>query len=190
MMTAVSLLERVRAGNDPAAWRRLDDLYRPLIRRWVQRDAALRDEFDDVVQEVMTVLVRELPRFHRERTGSFRRWLRTVTHNRVLASRQKHRRDRAGGDDGPLAQLADPNSELSRIWDVEHDQHILRRLLELLETDPPFEVKTIQAFRLVFFEENKPADVAAKLGLSVNTVLLAKSRVLKWLREESADFLK
>src|SRR5437867_3897127 len=98
METAVSLLDRLRDGNDPAAWQRLDDLYRPLIHRWILRDAALRNDADDVVQDVMTVLVRELPRFQRERTGSFRRWLRNVTHHRVLASRQKIRRDRAAGD--------------------------------------------------------------------------------------------
>src|SRR4051794_20857840 len=133
METNVSLLDRLRGGADPAAWQRLDDLYRPWVRRWVVRDAVLRDDADDVVQDVMGVLVRELPRFQRERTGSFRRWLRTVTHHRVLAFRQKHRRERAAGDDGPLAQLADPDSDLSRLWDREHDQHVLRRLLELLD---------------------------------------------------------
>ena len=149
MDTAVSLLDRLRDGTDQAAWRRLDGLYRPLIRRW----------------------------------------LRTVTHHRVLAFRQKRRERAAGDDGGPLAQLADPNSELSRLWDQEHDQHVLRRLLELLEFDPPFEGATIRAFRLVFFEERKPAEVAATLGLTPNAVLLAKSRVLKWLRQESGDLL-
>src|SRR5438045_1345453 len=125
MDTAVSLLDRLRDGTDQAAWRRLDSLYRALIRRWVLRDAALRDDADDIVQDVMGVLLRELPRFRRERTGSFRRWMRTVTHNGAMAVRQK-RRERGAGDasgEGPLAQLADPNSELSRFWDQEHDQH-------------------------------------------------------------------
>jgi RNA polymerase sigma-70 factor (ECF subfamily) len=189
METAVSLLDRLRTGTDSAAWQRLDDLYRPLIHRWILRDAVLRNDAEDVVQDVMSVLVRELPRFHRERTGSFRLWLRTITHNRVLAFRHKSARQRAAGDDGALAQLADPNSELSRLWDREHDEFVLRRLLELLESDPPFEKITIRAFRMVFLEERTPADVAASLGISINSVLLAKSRILKWLRQESGDFL-
>src|SRR5437667_9006472 len=183
METAVSLLDRLRDGGDRKAWQRFDDLYRPLIHRWIMRDAALRDDAEDVVQDVMSVLVRELPQFRRERTGSFRRWLRTITHHRVLAFRNKTGRER--GDDGALAELADPNSELSRHWDREHDDYVLRRLLELLDSDPPFERTTIRAFRVVFLEGRKPAEAAAELGLSTNSVLLAKSRVLKWLRQQS-----
>src|SRR5205823_9698156 len=39
-----------------------------------------------------------------------------------------------------LDQLADPGSALSRIWDEEHDRHVLHRLLELIE--PEFEPAT------------------------------------------------
>jgi RNA polymerase sigma-70 factor (ECF subfamily) len=193
MDTPVSLLERLRDGTDQEAWRRLDELYRPLICRWVLRDPTLRDDADDLAQEVMAVLVRELPDFRRQRVGSFRRWLRLVTHNQVQTFRRKHRnRPRAVGEapeDDPLAQLADPNSELSRLWDQEHDCHVLRRLLELLESDSQFEPATLQAFRLVVFDDAKPAVAAGQLGLSVNAVLLAKSRVLKRLRQESEGLL-
>jgi len=188
METAVSLLDRLRDGSDRKAWQRFDDLYRPLIHRWILRDSALRDDAEDVVQDVMSVLVRELPAFQRERPGSFRRWLRTVTYHRVLASRNKAGREQVAAEN-TLAQLADPNSALSRLWDREHDEYVLRRLLELLDSDPPFEHSTIRAFRSVFFEGRKPTEAAAELGLSTNSVLLAKSRVLKWLRQQSSDFL-
>jgi RNA polymerase sigma-70 factor (ECF subfamily) len=151
MDKSVSLLDGLRGGPAPAAWPRLDDLYRPLIRRWALRDAALYGDADDVLQEVMAVLVRELPHFRREHLGSFRRYLRTVTHNRVLASRRK-RREFADGD-GPLAQLADPNSELSRLWNHEHDRHVFCRLRELLATESPFEPATVRVFRMVVLEE-------------------------------------
>ena len=35
MQTSASLLERLRTAPDDVSWRRLDDLYRPLIRRWL-----------------------------------------------------------------------------------------------------------------------------------------------------------
>jgi RNA polymerase sigma factor (sigma-70 family) len=188
METSVSLLERLRAApDDEAAWRRLDDLYRPLLLRWLRRDPRLGGEAEDLAQEVMHVLVRELPGFHRQRNGSFRRWLRTVTAHRV----QAHHRARQGRpaalgsplEECPLAQLADPHSELSRLWDQEHDRHVLRRLLELIE--PQFEPMTLAAFRRVVFDEVSPADVAKELGVSVSAVYLAKSHVLKRLREEA-----
>jgi hypothetical protein len=59
----------------------------------------------------------------------------------------------------PLAQLQDPNSELSLLWDQEHDRHVLRRLLELIE--PMFEDTTLAAFRRVVFDEMGAAQAAA-----------------------------
>jgi RNA polymerase sigma factor (sigma-70 family) len=189
--TSASLLERLRAGRDDAAWRRLDDLYRPLIRSWLRRDPTLGEEADDVVQEVMSVLVRELPVFQRQRTGSFRRWLRTVTAHR-LAAHYRSRKSRpvalgAPQEECPLVQLADSRSELSRMWDDEHDRFVLRRLMDLIA--PQFEPTTLAAFRRVVFDEVAPAQAAEELGLSLNAVLLAKSRVLGRLRQEAEGLI-
>ena len=88
---------------------------------------------------------------------------------------------------GRLDELEDPQSALSRLWDVEHDRHVARRLLALLE--PQFEAATLAAFRRVVLEGRKPAEAAAELGVSVNAVLLAKSRVLRRLRQEAGEML-
>ena len=191
METSTSLLERLRGAPDEAAWRQFDDLYRPLIRRWLRRDPSLMEEAEDIVQDIMHVLVCELPSFHRQRNGSFRRWLRTVTAHRVLAyHRARHNRPLALGcplEESPLAQLNDPKSELSQLWDQEHDRHVLRRLLELVE--PMFEPKTLAAFRRVVFDEMPPAKVAEELGLSVSAVYIAKSHVLNKLRQEAEGLI-
>ena len=191
METSASLLERLRTAPDETAWRRLDDLYRPLIRRWLQRDPTLGEEAEDVVQEVMSVLVRELPGFQRQRTGSFRRWLRTVTAHR-LAAHYRSRRGRpqalgAPPEESPLTQLADPNSELSRLWDEEHDRYVLRRLMDLIE--PRFEPSTLAAFRRVALDGASAEQAADELGLSVGAVWLAKSRVLSRLRQEAEGLI-
>jgi RNA polymerase sigma-70 factor (ECF subfamily) len=191
MGTSASLLERLRSAPDEAAWRRLDDLYRPLVRRWLLRDPTLGEDANDLVQDVMEVLVRELPGFRRQRTGSFRLWLRTVTAHRLAAHyRARKNRPRALGaapEECPLAQLADPNRELSRRWDEEHDRHVLRRLMELVE--PMFEPSTLAAFRRVAYDGVAPARAAEELGLSLNAVLLAKSHVLSRLRQEAEGLI-
>ena len=191
METSASLLERLRAAPDEAAWRRLDDLYRPLIRRWLERDPSLGTEAEDVVQEVMSVIVCELPGFQRQRPGSFRRWLRTVTAHRLAAYyRSRQNRPQAMGslrDECPLTDLADPNSELARQWDEEYDRYVLRRLMELIE--PMFEPNTLAAFRRVAYDGVAPAQAAEELGLSLNAVLLAKSRVLSRLRREAEGLI-
>ena len=61
--TSKSLLAKARNCSDQAAWRRLTELYEPLIERWARPHVAQRADAEDVVQEVMTTLVRELPRF-------------------------------------------------------------------------------------------------------------------------------
>lgn len=185
--TPVSLLERLRERPDPESWRRLVDLYTPLIHGWLRRHSVQPSDADDLVQEVLGVMLRELPRFHYDPgRGSFRSWLRQVTVNRLRAFWQA-RRSRpvaAGGSDflKMLEQLDDPGSGLSQLWDREHDRHVTRRLLEHIR--PDFEPTTWRAFERQVLDGVKPAVVAGELGVSVNAVFIAKSRVLRRLRRE------
>jgi RNA polymerase sigma-70 factor (ECF subfamily) len=190
--TSASLLERLRQRSDAAAWKRLVEVYTPLIEGWLRRHGVQPEDSADLVQEVLGVLLRELPHFrHNQRPGAFRCWLRTITANRLRAF-WKGRQSRpvaAGGPDAleQLAQLADPDSALSRLWDQEHDRHVLQRLLRLIE--PEFAPATWEAFRRLTLEDGRAADVARELGVTVNAVLLAKSRVLRRLRQEARGLI-
>ena len=183
-VTSLSLLERLRRDPTSADWERLYSVYRPLIRVWIDRVPGLRDEADDVAQDVMVILVREIPGFERQREGSFRAWLRKVTANRVREHwRQRARQPRSPETESYLSHLEDPASGLAGEWDREHDRHVFHRLEEVIR--PDFEESTWLAYRR-FAVEGKPADqVAAELGLSRNAVILAKSRVLRRLRQEA-----
>jgi RNA polymerase sigma-70 factor (ECF subfamily) len=185
--TSFSLLNRLRLQPDAESWRRLVDLYTPLIHGWLRRHAVPSADADDLTQEVMAVVVRELPQFkHNQQRGAFRNWLRTITVHRLrVLWRARQTRPIATGDSDflkMLDELEDPGSTLSRAWDLEHDQHVARRLMALVE--PHFEPATWQAFRRVVMDGLKAAVVAAELRMSVNSVLLAKSRVLSRLRQE------
>ena len=189
--TSVSLLNRLKgAPPDASDWGRLHDIYLPLITRWLRRIPGLGDESDDLAQEVFVVMVRELPRFERQRQGSFRAWLRQVAVNKVRKFRkQLGRKPVAGMDltDGFLDRLAEPNSELAREWDLDHDRHVFQKLLAIVQ--PDFQPNTWEAFRRFAIDGHPAAEVAAQLGLNVNSVLQAKSRVLKRLREEAGELL-
>ncbi len=191
--TSASLLQRLRTSSDDAAWNQLVRLYEPFIRRWLN-DPSLIADADDLAQDVLAILVREMPRFDRRRLGSFRAWLRTITVNRA---REYWRKQRAGLCERPegsaeaagrLSQLADPASGLSRQWDAEHDAHVARKLMDLLE--PEFTSPTWAAFLRQVVDGESAATVAAEMGMTVNAVLLAKSRVLRRLREEAAELLE
>lgn len=185
--TPLSLIDRIRFQADSQSWKRLVDLYTPLIERWLAQHSAPVSDRDDVIQEVLSVIIRELPRFeHNGRRGAFRCWLRGITVNRLRACwRARDNHPVATGDSDfnmMLDQLEDPDSCLSRIWDEEHDRHVARQLLKQIEND--FEPQTFKAFCLLTLDGEKAAAVASATGMSVNAVLLAKSRVLRRLRQE------
>ncbi len=179
--TPASLLHRLReAAPDASAWRQFDAIYRPLLTGWLRCYALQPHDADDLVQEILQSAASELPHFRYDPArGNFRGWLRQVMVNRLREFWRTQKRDRAFVE--PLIEeLQDPSSELSQRWDREHDQHVLNVLLAQLE--PDFAPPTWQAFqRLLAGEE--PKAVAAALGLSMNAVFLAKSRILKRLRD-------
>src|SRR5262245_7790739 len=94
--TPPSLLEQLRQPADAAAnrraWERFVQLYTPLLFHWAQRLGAHGPDADDLVQNVFTILVRQLPQFRYEPGRKFRGWLWTVTANKW----REHQRRRAG----------------------------------------------------------------------------------------------
>jgi RNA polymerase sigma-70 factor, ECF subfamily len=189
--TSKSLLARAGEGSDQA-WCRLMEVYQPLIGRWVRPHVAQAADAEDVVQDVLTALVVDLPHFaHSQRPGAFRAWLRAITVHRLRRYWEKRGGQRAVTGDpkqcDALTQLADPASDLSRAWDEEHDRHITRTLLESIRLE--FQPATWRAFQRQVQDGCPAAVVAEELGLSVNAVLIAKSRVLKRLREKAAGLV-
>jgi RNA polymerase sigma-70 factor (ECF subfamily) len=187
----MSLLERARGGVNQA-WDRLFDLYQPLIFNWLRRQCLPHHAAEDLTHEVLLVVYRELGGFaHPGVPGAFRGWLRGITANRARAywKAGKYHPPAAGGSDfqAVIEQLEDPHSELSQRWAREHDEHILRRLLDLLEGE--FEAKTLQAFRRQVLDGIAAEQVAAELGMTVGAAYVAKSRVLARLRKEAEGLL-
>jgi RNA polymerase sigma-70 factor (ECF subfamily) len=184
--TPISLLERLRLRPDPSSWQRLVDLYAPLIARWLRSLGVQAVDAEDLTQETLATLVREMPRFqHNLRPGAFRRWLRGIVLNRLRTFRRIRQPIPAGSDpslEQTLDLLEEPGSSLSRRWDEEHDQHVVRRLLKLIE--PVFEPATWRAFHMVVLESKTTQEAAAALSLSSNAVRIAKSRVLARFRQE------
>ena len=81
-----------------------------------------------------------------------------------------------------LVNRQDLNNDLERLWENEHDAWVARTLLELLE--PEFTASHWQAFTRQVMDGRPAAQVAGELGMSVNAVLIAKSRVLRRFRDE------
>lgn len=185
--TSLSLLRRA-ADDESESWNRLVDLYQPLLRRWVSAFQIQPADAEDLVQDVLATVAVDLPAFrHNRRAGAFRTWLRRILTNRArnwLRSRQN--RPLVTGTSSfheQLEQLADDQSELSRLWDQEHNEHVIRRLTKAVERR--FEPKTWRAFCRLVLDAASPHEVAAELNMSLSSVYVAKSRVLSALRQEA-----
>jgi RNA polymerase sigma-70 factor (ECF subfamily) len=191
METSASLLDRLAAQPSNADWQRLHALYAPLLCTWLRRAGVPPTDADDLVQEVMVVVFREIGKFEPRGPGAFRGWLRTILANRVRNYfRGRQHRPTATGDSAfqdKLAELDSPDTALSQLWDREHDQHVARQLLKIVEVD--FTPPTWRAFWCQVVDGLPAAQVAQELGLSLNAVVLAKGRVLRRLREEIRGFV-
>jgi RNA polymerase sigma-70 factor, ECF subfamily len=190
-VTSSSLLVRVKSLNQ-AAWERLIGLYNPLVYRWCRRSQLQGPDAIDIGQEVFAAVFRKIGEFQHGRPGSFRKWLRTITRNKVTDFlRRQQRHVEAAGGSSALMRLQEVPEEVNDDGDIvpaKVDKAILfQRALQLVQCE--FEERTWQAFWRVIVEDEKPAAVAKELAMSRNAVYLAKSRIIRRLREEYSELL-
>jgi RNA polymerase sigma-70 factor (ECF subfamily) len=194
--TSATLLGRVqRGGNDDDAWGRFVALYRPLVFKWCSDGGRQPSDAEDVCQEVFRAVSGAIGTFeHGRNGGTLRGWLRRITTN--AAADWGRRRNKgeplgAGGSDAHADMLAVPAPSADDTEDEAttraEERMLLRQAVMGILTD--FQPQTRDIFCRVVVDRETPADVARALGVKDHVVYLAKSRVLKRLREEYADLI-
>jgi RNA polymerase sigma-70 factor (ECF subfamily) len=184
--TSASLLEKLKLPQAEAAWSRFAQLYTPLFFFWARRLGLQEQDAADLVQDVFTVLIKTMPAFSYDQSKSFRSWLRTIFHNK-WRERNRHtsRPAVAGGSAVDEIPCAD---EVLALSEIEFQQQLTVRALELMQAE--FQPTTWRACWEHVVCGREPAEVAKELGITVNAVYLAKSRVLRRLRQELAGMLE
>jgi RNA polymerase sigma-70 factor (ECF subfamily) len=185
MTTPPSLLERLRRSPEQAAWERFVDLYTPLLFAWANRLGLTGHDAADLVQDLFAVLVEKLPQFEYDGRKSFRAWVKTILLN-LWRNRQRRRAKERLVAGHPLEELAG-DAESAAFEEAEYRRHLVRRILDLMQAE--FQPVTWKACWEYVVEDRPAAEVAARLGITVNAVYLAKSRVLRRLREELEGLL-
>src|SRR5262249_28584710 len=127
--TRHSLLLRAQIGEEEA-WKDLTDLYRPLIIGWLNRQGVPAIDLEDLSQDVLLSVVKNLPAFeHSGNRGAVRPGRRTVRGRpRTDYGGAVSASPAAGGGGAATAalpQIAAPDSDLNRQWDEEHDRYVL-----------------------------------------------------------------
>jgi RNA polymerase sigma-70 factor (ECF subfamily) len=185
--TSPTLVDRLKR-HDPEGWRRHVQLYGPLIYRWCRRGRLGPEDAADVAQEVFRTVAARIQDFRRDRPGdSFRGWLWTITRHKIgdHLRRLQRQPSAAGGSDAHMGLLNLPE----RLPDDEEAaadfSALVHRAMDLVRAE--FAERTWQAFWRTAVEGRTATDVAGELGVTPDAVRMAKSRVLRRLREELPD---
>jgi RNA polymerase sigma-70 factor (ECF subfamily) len=117
---------------------------------------------------------------YRPERGRFRDWLGTIVRQKLARFWGKKARGAGGEEEGPfdLAGAPEPDAE----WGSEFNAHVLQ--VAMARVRPQFEEPTWRAFELAWCDNRTAEEAARELGLSIDKIYVAKSRVLKRLREE------
>lgn len=180
--THASLLARLGDGGDSTVWAEFCDRYEQLIRGFVRRQGIVGADADDVVQDVLLGLTRALPGFvYDPAKGKFRSYLKTAVLHAIFARSRQKRPVRALGE-GSTADVAGPEeSQSEQMWEDEWRQYHLRLAMRTIRAQ--FSASDLAAFDAYVGAGRDAAEVAADLGISLDRVYQAKSRILKRLGE-------
>src|SRR5690606_397532 len=121
--------------DDEAAWRRLEERYRILLFRFARQQGLPETDAQDLAQETMIVLARQLrTREYDPARCRFRTWLYRIAVRRVIDWRRRQKRAEAlkvvevGNGADPIS-----TSEAEAIWDREWNRSLVEAAIRQLQ---------------------------------------------------------
>ena len=187
-VTRESLIGRLVDLDDRVRWQEFFETYWRLIYR-VARKAGLGDaEAQDVVQETVITVAKNISKYERE-AGSFKGWLLHITRWRIADQFRKRAPGGGGARARPRAgtatieRIPDPDGiDLEAAWQQEWEGNLLGAALERVKrkVDP----RHYQIFDCAVLKEWSAAKVAKELGVNIAQVYLVKHRVAGMVKKE------
>ena len=177
LTTHTELLQKLKNEGDATAWDEFCDRYGALIRSFARGQGLQDADCDDVLQEVLVALTSSMQGFEYDPArGKFRSYLKTLTLRAVFKKfRQKERSPGKEVEEDAL-HAVEVAPEVDARWEEEWRQYHLRFAMKRIDSE--FNEADRAAFRLYAIERRPAASTAEALGLSVDQVYQAKSRVL------------
>ena len=185
--TQVSLILRLRDASDADAWEQFVSLYHPLIwsvaKRLRMSDADAHDACQDTLLRLSQVVHQWSPSGS---NSNFRGWLFRVARNYMLRQFEKDNKRTVSAVDQAGEQFLDQLAEDSTEGESEFQLELRRQLFAIAIDAVKPTVKPLywEAFRLSYIENLKVKETAERLETDVNSVYVARHRVLNRIRNE------
>jgi RNA polymerase sigma-70 factor (ECF subfamily) len=199
MATRRSLLSRLKGSDAQESWREFFDTYWRLIYTTALNAGMTDSEAQEVVQETVLTVVRNIKSFRYDPTiGSFKGWLLTIVRWRIADQFRKRpqqissagsRRAVETSGTATLERIADPAPiNLEAVWEEEWQRTLFNAALSRVKRQA--NARHYQIFDLHAVKHWPVEKVAQTLGVSVGQVRLAKHRITALMRREVARLEK
>lgn len=192
--TRRSLLTRLKNWDDSAGWREFFEMYGKLIYRFAMKAGLSDAESQDVVQETLLAVAKQMPGFRYDPAkGSFRRWLFNQARWRIADEfRKRQRADwvQSGSDDAStgtteMNRVPDASEEkLAAAWDAEWRENQLAHALERVKAR--VSERQFQMFHLFAVQGWSMAEIMRTLNVNRAQVYVANMRVNRLVKAELA----
>jgi RNA polymerase sigma factor (sigma-70 family) len=194
--TRRSLLLRLQNVLDNDSWKEFFETYWRLLYGAALKAGLSDVEAEDVVQEIIISVVKELPQLKYDEGKSFKGWLLTLTSWRIADHYRKQKRqvpidrEAAPGETGTkiVERVADPAGiRLETVWDEEWEMNVAEVAIERVKqkVDPG----DYQIFDLYVFKQWSVARVAETLNIRKGRIYSIKHRIGALIKQE-ADKLR
>jgi RNA polymerase sigma factor (sigma-70 family) len=181
--TSAAMLEEMRDPNNREVWSRFVGRYEKVIGNWCRKRGLQDADADDVTQQILLILLDEMPEFVYDPTkGRFRDWLSVITRNacfRFLA-RDVSRRYQ------PILDDVQARDELERYLEEQARIEMLHAAME--EVRGRVSARDWRIFHQVSFGGVTGDVMAKELGMTIAAVFKAASRVRKRVVEQVKEF--
>ncbi|HNO79590.1 MAG TPA: sigma-70 family RNA polymerase sigma factor [Phycisphaerae bacterium] len=180
--THVTLLERVAKADDHAAWTEFCERYGPLIRSFARRRHVRSGEIDDIMQDVLMILSKSMQDFEYDPSkGKFRSYLKTLVIRAVYRKTFQKKSPVLLEDIDAAIDPVKDDPETEAIWEEEWRQHHVRQAMRIIAIE--YNEQDQNAFEYYAVQGRSAQETADELGINVDQVYKAKSRILKRLSE-------
>ncbi|WP_169980524.1 RNA polymerase sigma factor [Tautonia rosea] len=182
--TSLSLLDRLRENpHSEEAWAEFLARYGKVLYRWCRRWGLQPSDAEDVTQDTLLAVARQIKDFRYDPDGSFRAWMKTIAYRFWIRVVERSSRQAATGGSAALEELASvaARDDLARFCEAQAREVLLEQAFDRVRQR--VSPSTWDAFRLTALEDLPGSEVARQLGLSVGDVYNARWRVQKFVRE-------